>query len=167
MATAEAISLEDLKDKIFDPIKNIYVKGELDWDRYYGNYLYMNIENKSRRFQFESIEQIPIPVRVLNVIERIESIPVENITFSTWIFPKLFRYYIRYFPWLNTYKTRDGIYEDFLKLESYDDVSNNISKIIHQLSLDDTDWNKMPRSRDFPIGGLELLERWVAAGMPR
>ena len=44
VARVEAINLENLEEAIFDPVKNTYVKGELDWDRYYGNYVYWTYE---------------------------------------------------------------------------------------------------------------------------
>ena len=54
----------------------------------------------------------------------------------------------------------------FLNFENYDEVRNRITEIIRRLSLNDNEWNKMPRSRDFPIGGVQLIMRWLVEGMP-
>ena len=64
VAMVQAIDLEN-SPEIFDPVENKYVKGELRWDRYYGNYVYMEINNDLRKFQYRAVEQIEIPVRVL------------------------------------------------------------------------------------------------------
>ena len=100
-AAVEAIDLEN-SNEIFDPVSNRYVKGELDWDRYYGNYIYMEINNDLRRFQYRAVEQIEIPVRVLHVVKNLNSISAKEITFKGYIFPQLlstmyvtFRGYIR------------------------------------------------------------------------
>jgi hypothetical protein len=165
-ATVEAIDLEN-SNEIFDPVNNKYVQGELDWDRYYGNYIYMEINNDLRRFQYRAVEQIEIPVRVLHVVKNLNSISPKEITFKDYIFPKLLKYYVRYFPWLHTFERADETYVQFLNFENYDEVRNTITEIIRRLSLDNNEWNKMPRSRDFPIGGVELIVRWLVAGMPK
>lgn len=165
-ATVEAIDLEN-SNEIFDPVSNKYVKGELDWDRYYGNYIYMEINNDLRRFQYRAVEQIEIPVRVLHVVKNLNSIPSMEITFKDYIFPQLLKYYVRYFPWLHTFESGNETYAQFLNFENYDEVRNSINEIVRRLSLDDNEWNKMPRSRDFPVGGIELLMRWLVAGMPK
>jgi hypothetical protein len=167
-ATIEAVDLENLKQEVFDPVKNRYVKGDLDWDRYYGNYVYMEIDNDLRRFQYSHVEQIEIAVRVLHALEEPKILAAENeITFKDYIFPKLFKYYVRYFPWLHTIETQDDTYRPFLNLEDYDQVSSNIFEIIRRLELNDDDWDKMPRSRDFPVGGVELVKHWLINRMPQ
>ena len=165
-ATVEAIDLENSQE-LYDPIKEKNVKGELDWDRYYGNYVYMEINNDLRVFQYRAVEQIEISVRVLHVIKNLDSTPPNRMTFEDYIFPKLLKYYVRYFPWLHTFQRPNDTYVQFLNLESYEEVSGNIQEIIRRLSLDDNEWDKMPRSRDFPIGGVELIKRWLAESMPR
>lgn len=35
-----------------------------------------------------------------------------------------------------------------------------LDSIINRLSREDHDWIKMPRSRDFPFNGLELIKLW-------
>jgi hypothetical protein len=167
VARVEAINLENLEQPIFDPVKNIYVKGELDWDRYYGNYVYMDIENESRIFQYQHREQIEIAVRVLHVVQIKDDMSYEGVTFNNSIFPKLLKYYVRYFPWLHTLETQNDTYVQFLNLENYDDVSNNIAEITRRLNLNHDNWDKMPRSRDFPIGGAELISHWLVKGMPK
>jgi hypothetical protein len=164
-ATVQAIDLEN-SPEVFDPIENKYIKGELAWDRYYGNYVYMEINNDLRKFQNRAVEQIEIPVRVLHVVKNPDYISAKDITFKNYIFPKLLKYYVRYFPWLHTLETADETYRQFLNFENYDQVRNSITEIIRRLSLNDDDWNKMPRSRDFPIGGVELIMRWLGEGMP-
>jgi len=32
---------------------------------------------------------------------------------------------------------------------------------MRSLDLDDDEWDKMPRSRDFPIGGVDLIKYWL------
>ena len=164
-ATIQAIDLENAPE-IYDPIENKYVKGELAWDRYYGNYVYMEINNDLRKFQYRAVEQIEIPVRVLHMIKNPESVPTKDITFKNYIYPKLLKYYIRYFPWLHTYETSDETYEQFLNFENYAEVKDRIDEILRRLSLNDNNWNKMPRSRDFPIGGVQLMTRWRDEGTP-
>jgi hypothetical protein len=85
-------------------------------------------------------------------------------TFKNYIYPKLFKYFIRYFPWLNKYERADETYEQFLNFENY--AEDRINEIIHRLSLNDNDWNKMPRSRDFPMGGVQWMTRWRDEGTP-
>jgi hypothetical protein len=161
----QAIDLEN-SPEVFDPVENRYVKGELRWDRYYGNYVYMEINNNMRSFQYRAVEQIEIPVRVLHKVKNLDSISTKDIVFKNYLFPKLLKYYVRYFPWLHTLETADEHYVQFLNFESYDEVRDSITEIIRRLSLDDNEWNKMPRSRDFPLGGVELIIRWLRAGMP-
>ena len=164
----QAINLENLHTEVFDPVKKKYVKGELDWDRYYGNYVYMEIDNDLRKFQYSHVEQIEIPVRVLHSLEKPEEIATKDtITFTEYIYPKLLKYYIRYFPWIHTFQRADGTYSQFLNLENYDQVSSRIFEIIRRLDLDDDEWDKMPRSRDFPIGGVDLIKYWLLKGMPK
>jgi hypothetical protein len=163
--TVQAIDLEN-SPEIFDPVENKYVKGELRWDRYYGNYAYMEINNDLRKFQYRAVEQIEIPVRVLHVVKNLDFISARQITFKEYIFPKLLKYYVRYFPWLHTLETANETYMQFLNFENYDQVRDNITEMIRRLSLDDNKWNKMPRSRNFPIGGAELIIRWLIAGIP-
>jgi hypothetical protein len=166
--TVQAIDLENLQTEVFDPVKNEYVKGELEWDRYYGNYVYLEIDNDLRKFQYTHVEQIEIPVRVLHTLEKPEVIAAQDkITFTDYIFPKLLKYYVRYFPWIHTFQRPDDTYRQFLDLENYDQVSNRIFEIIRRLDLDNDEWDKMPRSRDFPIGGVDLIRYWLLKGMPR
>lgn len=164
-AIVQAIDLEN-SPEVFDPVENGYVKGELRWDRYYGNYVYMEINNDMRNFQYGAVEQIEIPVRVLHKVKNLDSISTKDITFKNYLFPKLLKYYVRYFPWLHTVETTDETYMQFLNFESYDEVRGNITEMIRRLSLDDNEWDRMPRSRDFPVGGVELIIRWLLAGMP-
>lgn len=164
-AKVQAIDLKN-SPEIFDPVKNKYVHGELEWDRYYGNYVYLEINNDLRRFQYRAVEQIEIPVRVLHIVNDLDPISTNRITFRDDIFPKLLKFYVRYFPWLHTIESADETFIQFLNLESYDEVKSNIGEILHRLGLNDNEWNKMPRSRDFPIGGIEMIKQWLVGGMP-
>jgi hypothetical protein len=164
-ATVEAVDLENVQS-IYDPVTDKDLEGNLPWDRYYGNYVYMEIDNDLRKFQPRHVEQIEIPIRVLHVVK--ENMFPEKLSFKEHIFPYLLRYYVRYFPWLHTSQDeKDHGYTQFLNLESYDDVSKKIGRIIDYLSLDNNNWYKMPRSRDFPINGLQLIKRWQEHGMPQ
>jgi hypothetical protein len=128
----------------------------------------MEIDNDLRKFQYTHVEQIEIPVRVLHTLEKPELIMTKDrITFTDYIFPKLLKYYVRYFPWIHTFQRADGTYRQFLDLEDYDQVSSRIFEIIRRLDLDDDEWDKMPRSRDFPIGGVDLIKYWLLKGMPK
>ena len=83
------------------------------------------------------------------------------------IYPKLFEYYVRYFPWIHVQEVKEEQYFRIFNLESYtsdDGVSVKIKKIIDRISRENNDWRKMPRSRDFPIGGIELIKRWLVEG---
>jgi hypothetical protein len=61
------------------------------------------------------------------------------------------------------------IYIPFLDLENYDQIrdGNTLKEIIRRLELDDDQHDKMPRSRDFPFGGLDLIKRWMDQGSPK
>jgi hypothetical protein len=164
-ATIQTINLEK-SEEIYDPVTDSKLKGVLPWNRYYGNYVYLEIDNPMRLLQESPVETIEIPVRVLHDV-RFESIPRGEISFKKDIYPKLFEYYVRYFPWIHVREVKEDQYLRFLNLESYssdDGVSDNIADIVDRLSREDNDWRKMPRSRDFPIGGIELIKRWKAEG---
>jgi hypothetical protein len=164
-AKVDAIDLEECPG-VHDPVSKHELKGLLPWNRYYGNYVYVEINNPMRVFQNPRVERIEVPIRVLHLVKP-ELIPAGEISFKRHIYPRLFEYYIRYFPWLHVIESGDETYIRFLNLESYcdpDGVRDNISEIIRRLSFPDDDWRKMPRSRDFPIGGLELIQRWEKEG---
>ena len=164
-ATIQTINLEK-SEEIYDPVTDTNLKGVLPWNRYYGNYVYLEIDNPMRVLQESPVETIEIPIRVLHNV-RVDSIPRGKISFKRDIYPKLFEYYVRYFPWIHVIEFKEDQYFRFLNLESYssdDGVSDNIVRIIDRLSRDNNDWHKMPRSRDFPIGGIELIKRWISEG---
>lgn len=132
-------------------------------DRNYGNFVYMNISNPLRHTD-PAIEEIEFSIRVLHVVNP-QSIPLNKIQFEKDILP-LFSYYIRYFPWLHT-SQQDKKFIRFFDIKNHESFSKNIDSIIERLSKNDDDYFKMPRSRDFPIGGLEMIKRWKQAGMLR
>ena len=89
-AVIEAINLED-SEKVYDPVNDIYLEGELPWNRYYGNEVSLKIDiNDNYKMQRN------IPVRVLHSVN-LESNNKE--VKSLEIIKKLFSYYIRYYPW--------------------------------------------------------------------
>jgi hypothetical protein len=110
------------------------------------------------------VGEVSIPVRVLHVVKP-EKISSNDISFENDIKP-LFSYYIRYYPWLHAKKETSGKFSIRLDLGNYDDVKANIDKTIEHLEKDDGNKNKMPRSRDFPIGGIKLIKQWQKLGMP-
>jgi hypothetical protein len=167
-AVIEAINLED-SGKIYDPVNDIYLEGELPWNRYYGNEVSFKIDiNGNYKIQRD------IPVRVLHSV----NLELNNKEIkSLEIVKKLFSYYMRYYPWLHTsYRQHPNmaksgyVYQRFLELDKWEynhhnwadtkGVIDNIDKIVERLSRKDEDWRKMPRSRDFPINGVEFIKKW-------
>jgi hypothetical protein len=167
-AVIEAINLED-SEKVYDPVNDIYLEGELPWNRYYGNEVSLKIViNGNYKLQ------VNIPVRVLHSVNlELNNKEVKSLE----IVKKLFSYYIRYYPWLHTSYRQDPnmeksryVYKRFLELDKWDynhhnwadtkRVIDNIDKIVERLSRKDEDWRKMPRSRDFPINGVEFIKIW-------
>jgi hypothetical protein len=177
--------IEDPTPGIDPDTNNIRVKlnGDLPWDRYYGNYVYIKINNQKDK---KPLIKYNIPVRVLHSINleeaqrEIDSLNKERIQ---EVVTKMLRYYTRYYPWLHVeYRYRPTssnipklVYNQFLKVTEYlnfieeEDIShwhiieNTITKINHfldRLEKDDHDWSKMPRSRDFPFNGVEYLKMW-------
>jgi hypothetical protein len=163
-ASVKAIDLNNtggIQDPIDPNPDNVYYK--LPMDRNYGNFVYMSINNPLRHGD-PQIEELEFSIRVLHVVDP-ESIPSNEITFEIHILP-LFSYQIRYFPWLHTIQQEDRFIR-FFDIKSHESFSNRVNSIIERLSKEDDDYNKMPRSRDFPIGGLEMIQRWKQAGMLR
>ena len=97
-------------------------------------------------------------------------------------------YYARYYPWLHVsyayikdeheHGNPKPVYAQFLKIKEYLDfvskddlhdwhscqeVIEKINHFLERLERDDNDWNKMPRSRDFPNNGLEFLKAWKSS----
>ena len=73
----------------------------------------------------------------------------------------LFEHYIRYYPWLHVKYNSD--FEEFERqfdLNVELKVKNKINTVIDRLTMDINSEKKMPRSRDFPKGGIELIKRW-------
>lgn len=186
----EARDLENSKEvedpilpKLSDKEKPHTISGELPWDRYYGNYLSLKIE-----YNEKPTIKLNVPVRVLHSVrasdlENIDHLDKEKIQD---IVTKMLSYYARYYPWLHVkyiyVKDKDGspkpAYDQFLKIKEYlnfidrnhlhdwHSAQETISKINHFLDRfikDDNDWKKMPRSRDFPINGIEFLKAWKSS----
>lgn len=142
---------EDVRDPLSDS-DNKMIQGNLPWDRYYGNKLSLAIKGEDDHLFSRKIN---IPLRVLHVVDE-EKIP-NNINFARDIMP-LLSYYLRYYPWLHI-EFQSCRYNQFLDLGDAGSILQSISEILQRLRLDDSDWHKMPRSRDFPLGGVKLLER--------
>jgi hypothetical protein len=152
--TIQTRNLED-SEEVRDPLsdtENKMIRGNLPWDRYYGNKLTLTIKGED---DYLFSRQINIPVRVLHVVDE-KKIPT-NINFARDIMP-LFSYYLRYYPWLHI-DVQSCRYNQFLNLGDAESIAESIAEILQRLKLDDNDWHKMPRSRDFPLGGVTLLER--------
>ncbi len=159
-ATVKAIDLMNA-DSLYDPVTGV-TYNQLPLDRYYGSSLYLEIDNELRRTS-PAVEQIEIATRVLHAFNP-EEIPATEISFKQHILP-LFSYYVRYYPFLHVIQ-KDDRYMQFFNLEDYESFRRNALMVIDRLSKDLDDFEKMPRSRDFPIGGLEMIKHWQKAGMP-
>jgi hypothetical protein len=188
----ESIDLENSKEGIEDPVLSrlsggtepVKISGELPWDRHYGNYISLRIQQTER-----PTIKMNLPVRVLHrvqpqYLENIDNLDKETIQD---ILTKILGYYTRNYPWLHVqYRyvrdNKDGLikpaYNQFLRIKEYLDftstdhvhdwhsVQESLSKINHfldRLEKDDNDWRKMPRSRDFPINGTRFLKVWKAS----
>jgi hypothetical protein len=192
----QAHNIED-SEEIEDPVTGIdpktekirgKISGDLPWDRYYGNYLSIKIDNNSirRDNKKELVIKFNIPVRVLHSVrlDRLkDDIDQLNIEKIQEVVTKLLSYYARYYPWLHTQYTYTGLppqparlaYQQFLKIREYlsyvdkegvdnwDAVEHCVTRINHfldRLTKPDDDWRKMPRSRDFPFNGIEFLNMY-------
>jgi hypothetical protein len=188
----ESIDLEDCKDGIEDPVltrlsggtEPVKISGELPWDRHYGNYLSLRIQSNE-----SPVIKMNYPVRVLHRVQSQYLDNIDNLDKETLqdILTKILGYYTRNYPWLHVEYSyvkdnEDGLvkpaYSQFLRIKEYlnftvsghihdwHSVQGSVSKINHfldRLERDDSDWRKMPRSRDFPINGTEFLKVWKAS----
>jgi len=144
---------EEIDDPVTkdDPITKGKLKGNLPWDRYYGNVVSIKIGD-----QTNPDAQFDIPVRVLHAVNP-DDIPKNKISFKDHILP-LFSYYLRYYPWLHV--TVMGCqYTQFLDLNDASVIKDTIDEITTRLEADDDDLHRMPRSRDFPIDRHILFKR--------
>jgi hypothetical protein len=188
----ESIDLENCKDEIEDPVltrlsggtEPVKISGELPWDRHYGNYLSLRIQSTER-----PVIKMNFPVRVLHRVQPQYLEDIDNLDKETVqdTLTKILGYYTRNYPWLHVqYRyvrdDEDGpvkpAYSQFLRIKEYLDftvsdhihdwhsVQGSVSRINHfldRLERNDSDWRKMPRSRDFPINGTEFLKIWKAS----
>jgi hypothetical protein len=53
--------------------------------------------------------------------------------------------------------------EDLDNWELVQNCVNNINHFLDRLTKEDSDWKKMPRSRDFPFNGVEFLKMYKAS----
>lgn len=181
----ETLNLENNSEGVEDPVlNNSIIIGELPWDRYYGNYVSLKIESSEK-----PAIKVNVPVRVLHsvssgYIESVDNLEKEQIQD---IVTKMLSYYTRYYPWLHvdyqytptvTGESIDPVYDQFLKIKEYlnfidtehlhawHSVKDSVDRIDHfldRLTRDENDWRMMPRSRDFPINGVEFLKAWKAS----
>lgn len=134
-----------------DPISKDMLKGNLPWDRYYGNLVSIKVGAR-----INPVAQIDILIRVLHAVN-LNQIPKNKISFKRDILP-LFSYYLRYYPWLHV-TIENCQYTQFLDITDSSAVKGIISEMSVRLEKDDDDWQKMPRSRDFPVDGDKLIKR--------
>lgn len=158
-ARVDALDLENAPPTL-DPVTGATLSGLLPWDRNYGNFVYLEIPNPER-WTVPPVEVIELAVRVRHRVD-LAALPAQP-SFAQHVVP-LFAYYLRYFPWLHTRRSGAG-YARFLNLAERDEFAAAIDEIIDRLSLPEEDPGRMPRSRDFPAGGLETIERWRDGGM--
>jgi hypothetical protein len=169
--------------KLSEKEKPHMISGELPWDRYYGNYLSLKIDSKEK-----PTIKLNIPVRVLHsvkpiYVESIDGLKKEKIQD---LVTKMLSYYARYYPWLHVeyryVKDKKGnpklVYLQFLKIKEHLDfraredlhdwhscqeIIEKINHFLERLEKDDSDWKKMPRSRDFPHDGIKFLKAWKSS----
>jgi hypothetical protein len=139
-------------DKIYDPVTEDDLDGDLPWDRYYGNELvvkFKNVEEKSSDLQ--------LMVRVIHTFEENKAPTFEDIK-------NLFSYYMRYFPWIHV-RIEDCNYLQFFNFSDGNDLKNRLTRFKKRmeirLDLNDHDWYKMPRSRDFPKNGDIAIQKFL------
>lgn len=159
--TVQASDLTAMGD-VADPVTG-GAAGSLAWDRYYGNFLYLKIDNPLRRnpWRQDATEVVELAVRVLHRVEPAE-IPAQP-SFERDVKP-LFAYQVRYFPWLHVREVA-GRYVRLFDLEDLEDMRSLAPQVVSRLTLPDHDPLKMPRSRDFPVGGAAVVQRWIDTGM--
>jgi hypothetical protein len=135
------------------------------WEEYYANSVSMQIDTSIKENETDGnpdLYELQIPVRVLHVVSP-EKLSSSNISFNNDII-NLFTYYLKHYPWLHVKREGTG-FKKFLDLASFDDVSTKVDKILEKIEIEDeNDKDKMPRSRDFPIKGSELIRRWKELG---
>jgi hypothetical protein len=141
-----------------DPVTG-QVINRVPLDRQYGNAVYVAIPNPLRRTAAKT-EEVEICVRVLLVFD-VASI-AGRCSFQRDVEP-MFGYYIRFFPWLHSRHSGTG-YRRFFNLEDLQSVGAHIDEMIRRLRLPDDHEDKMPRSRDLPVGVVEVLNKWRADG---
>jgi hypothetical protein len=154
----QALDLRNTGD-LLDPVTGQTLDA-LPFDRYYGNFLYLQIDQPLRRTT-PPVERLEVAIRV---VHRITPEDIPEVPRFDHIVSRLFAYYLRYYPWLHTIETDSG-YKQFLDLSNFGSVSSQATTILDRLERDIHDPDRMPRSRDFPAGGVELFKRWIDAGM--
>jgi hypothetical protein len=193
-ANVEERQIFDEKETFNEEKKDVLrgkLSGDLPWDRYYGNYISVKIDNKSMRSDNKKHPTIKfnIPVRVLhsvrlddklkNAIDNLDKEKIQE------MMTKILSYYVRYYPWLHTAYAYTGLpqpaklaYNRFLDITKFlryvdkNDIGNwgslqrsidGINHFLDRLTREDNDWKKMPRSRDFPFNGVEFLKMYKAS----
>jgi hypothetical protein len=135
--------------QVYDPITEDEIERDLPWDRYYGNGL--TIKFKDVREQSTDVQ---LMVRVIHSFDK-----SKNPTFND--IEKIFSYYMRYYPWLHV-RIEDCNYSQFFDFNNKEHLIRlNDSMKTRLTKLDDHDWYKMPRSRDFPQNGYDAIEKFL------
>jgi hypothetical protein len=143
---------------ILDPVTGQPIN-QAPLDRQYGSHVYVSIPNPLRR-AMPKIEEVEICVRVLLVFDAASIIG--PCSFQRDVAP-MYGYYTRFFPWIHTRHSGHG-YRRFFDLKEFSSVGAHIDEMIRRIGLPDDDEQKMPRSRDLPIGVAAILEKWRADG---
>jgi hypothetical protein len=139
--------------QIDDPVTKEKLEGELPWDRYYGNGLSIKFKNiEEHRSEIENM------VRVIHTFEESKVPTFEDIK-------KLFSYYTRYYPWIHV-RIEDCNYFQFFNFNQGDELKNRLRRFRTSMktrltNLQNDDWYKMPRSRDFPKYGNIAIEKFL------
>jgi len=166
------------------------LSGDLRWDQYYGNYVSIRIDNNSiinSDNKKHPMIKFNIPARVLHSVRLDDEIKnaIDNLDNEKiqGIMTKILSYYTRYYPWLHTEYVYAGLpsqpaklaYRQFLDITKWlryvnkNDIGNwgsvkesviSINHFLDRLTRKDNDWKKMPRSRDFPVNGVEFLKMY-------
>ena len=132
-ATIKTIKLEE-SQLLYDPVTKGYFEGDLPWSRYYGNDVYIQMDNPMRKFRSPNIEQIEIPIRVCIQLERTYFLNQNSVLkiISTLFYLSIM---LSYFPWLHSRDAGENVFNQLLNLKNLTSVNDYIAEIIRRLGL--------------------------------